>query len=80
MILPACISLGKGDAYVETTIVKWAAENASQVTLLVLIGLFLTRPIVREFLVRIRKIEWGKFKAYFWPPEENKVVPSRKRR
>jgi len=80
MILPACISFGEGDAYVETTIVKWATENAGQVTFIVLTGLFLTRPIVRIFLERIRKIEWGKFKADFGPENHTRGVPSRKRR
>ena len=81
MILPACISLSEGDAYVETTtIVKWVTENAGQVTPPVLIGLLLTRQIVRTFLVRIRKIEWGKFKADFGPEDNTRGVPSRKRR
>jgi hypothetical protein len=52
MLLPACISLGKGDAYVETITVKWATENASQVTLLALTGLFL----IRIFLGRVDEL------------------------
>jgi hypothetical protein len=79
MILPACISLDEGDVDVETTFVKWATENAGQVTLLVLAGLLLTRPIVRIFVERIRSIEWGKFKAYFGPADNIRGVPSRKR-
>jgi hypothetical protein len=65
---------------VETTIVKWATENAGQVTLLILTGLFLTRPIVRIFLMRVRKIEWGPFKADFGPEDNTKGAPSHKRR